>query len=165
MREFDYNGLLLCKYQGELFEKSLKVLDCSTPIFIRRFLHSDLLRTLDNNDSARLTLNVIDGFHILEDQYGKSQYGKKKFSSESMFWMGYLYRYISYTRDISTRLLFKLFDYKKVNELYYTYHTQNMEWCVENLLELFNYNENIFDKNWRLKEAIKKYYYTNNIKF
>lgn len=60
MREFDFNGLLLCKYQGELFEKSVKVLDCSTPIFIRRFLHSDLLITLDNNDSARLTLNVID---------------------------------------------------------------------------------------------------------
>lgn len=79
--------------------------------------------------------------------------------------MGYLHRYISYTRDISTPLLFKLFDYKKVNELYYTYHTQNMEWCVENLLKVFNYNENIFDKNCRLKEAMKKYYYTNNIKF
>ena len=31
-----------------------------------------------------------------------------------------------------------------------------MEWCVENILELYNLNENIFDKNWRLKEEMKK---------
>ena len=39
MREFDHNGLLLAEFQGKLFEKS-EELNCSSPIFIRRFLHS-----------------------------------------------------------------------------------------------------------------------------
>ena len=155
MREFDLNGLRLAEYQAQLFENSVKHLECSTAIFLRRFLHSDLLKILDTNESSRLSLDVKEGLDMIDDQYGSSKYGNIKFSCESMFWMGYLYRYISYTRNIDTSLLFKLFDYKKINELYYTYHTQSMEWCVENILELFDYDENIFDKNWRLKEVMK----------
>ena len=48
MKNFDHNGLLLAEYQGKLFEKSTE-LDCSTGIFLRRFLHSDLLEKLDTN--------------------------------------------------------------------------------------------------------------------
>lgn len=47
MKEFDHNGLMLAEYQGKLFEKSVE-LDCSSSIFIRRFLHSELLNDLDN---------------------------------------------------------------------------------------------------------------------
>ena len=43
MRKFDHNGLLIAEYQGKLFEKSTG-LNCSSGIFIRRFLHSDLLK-------------------------------------------------------------------------------------------------------------------------
>ena len=47
-------------------------------------------------------------------------------------------------------------DKNKINELYFVFHTQSMEWCVESLLEIFNLNKNVFDKNWRLKEVIKE---------
>ena len=43
MRQFDHNGLMLAEYQGKLFERSNE-LDCSTAVFIRRFLHSDLFK-------------------------------------------------------------------------------------------------------------------------
>ena len=49
MRKFDHNGLLLAEYQGKLFEKSTE-LNCSTGIFMRRFLHSHLLKKLDTNN-------------------------------------------------------------------------------------------------------------------
>ena len=49
MRKFDHNGLLLAEYQGKLFEKSSE-LNCSTGIFMRRFLHSNLLNELDANN-------------------------------------------------------------------------------------------------------------------
>lgn len=155
MREFDVNGLRLAEYQAKLFELSAKKLNCSSPIFIRRFLNSDLLKKLDTNDSSRILLDPNEGLDDIEMQFGKSSYGKTKYSSEALFWMGYLYRYISYTRNIETPILFKLFDYKKIYELYYVYHTQSMEWCVENILELFVLNENVFDKNWRLKNIIR----------
>ena len=58
MREFDLNGLRLAEYQAKLFERSTKLLDCSTAVFLRRFLHSDLLKLIDKNDSSRISLPI-----------------------------------------------------------------------------------------------------------
>ena len=77
MREFDHDGLLLTEYQGKLFEKSAE-LECSTAIFLRRFLHSDLLKKLDMNDAASLSLDVNEGIDSIQNQFGDSDYGKTK---------------------------------------------------------------------------------------
>ena len=155
MREFDTNGLRIAEYQGRLFELS-RELDCSTAIFLRRFKHSNLLIKLDKNDSSLLSLDPIEGISEITEQYGESSYGSVKKSKDSLFWVGFFYRYLSYTRNISTRLLFELFNYEKMFELYYVYHTQDFEWCVSDLLEIYGYNESIFDPNYRLKQAILK---------
>ena len=97
MREFDYNGFLLAEYQAKLFEKSVD-LNCSSPVFLRRFLHSDLVNILDENDSTILPLDVNEGIKSIMGQFGDTSYGKNKYSKSSLFWMGYMYRYIAYTR-------------------------------------------------------------------
>ena len=61
MREFDLNGLRLAEYQAQLFERSAIQLECSSVVFLRRFLHSDLLKILDTNESQRLFLNAQEG--------------------------------------------------------------------------------------------------------
>lgn len=161
MRKFDHNGLLLAEYQGKLFERSTD-LGCSTGIFMRRFLHSDLLKKLDANNPATLSLSVQDGLQSIQDQFGDTNYGKVKYSKSAMFWIGYMYRYISYTREHSTKFVMILFSYKQMNDVYYTYHTQDPEWCVRSLLELNQLSESIFDKNARLKNVIMEsgYYQT-----
>ncbi|MBO6113461.1 MAG: hypothetical protein J6P57_00135 [Lachnospiraceae bacterium] len=155
MKKYDHNGLLLAEYQGKIFEQSHS-LKCSTGIFIRRFLHSNLLKKLDTNNPSSVSLDVKDGLNSLLEQFGDSDYGKIKLPQSSMFWMGYMYRYISYTREISTKFIMKLFDYRQMNDVYYTFHTQDPEWCIQNLLEINHLNECIFDNNYRLKEVIKK---------
>ena len=60
MREFDHDGLILAEYQGKIFEKSYE-LSCSTGIFIRRFLHSELLKKLDGNNTSLLSLDADEG--------------------------------------------------------------------------------------------------------
>ena len=155
MRKFDHNGLLLAEYQGKLFEKSTE-LNCSTGIFMRRFLHSHLLKKLDTNNPSSLSLDVTEGTYSILEQFGDSDYGKLKYSKNSLFWIGYMYRYISYTREPSTKFVMKIFDYKQMNEVYYSFHTQDPEWCVQSLLEINNLNENIFDNNYRLKQIIKE---------
>ena len=154
MREFDRNGLLLAEYQGKLFEKSCE-LAFSTGIFMRRFFHSELLKQLDKNNPVALSLDINEGIDSIIEQFGDSNYGKVKYSKSSLFWIGYMYRYISYTREVSTKFLMKTFSYSQINTLYYTYHTQDPEWCVKGLLEVNNLSEDIFDKNLRLKEIIK----------
>lgn len=42
-----------------------------------------------------------------------------------------------------------------MNDVYYAFHTQSPEWCVESLLEINGLTESIFDNNIRLKEIIK----------
>ena len=155
MKQFDHNGLLLAEYQGKLFEKSTE-LDCSTGIFIRRFLHSDLLKKLDKNNTASLSLDVDEGIRAITEQFGWSDYGKTKYSKSALFWIGYMYRYISYTREMSTGYISKTFHYKQMNDVYYAFHTQDPEWCVRSLLELNGLTEDIFDKNLRLKEIMRR---------
>lgn len=70
--------------------------------------------------------------------------------------MGYMYRYISYTREQTTKFVMKLFDYKQMNDVYFAFHTQDPEWCIQSLLEMNNLTENIFDNNFRLKQIIKE---------
>lgn len=155
MREFDHNGLLLAEYQGKLFEKSSE-LNCSTGIFMRRFLHSNLLNELDANNSATLSLDENEGINSILEQFGDSNYGKLKYSKNSLFWIGYMYRYISYTREQSTKFIMKIFNYKQMNDVYYSFHTQDPEWCIKGLLEINGLSEKIFDKNFRLKQIIKE---------
>lgn len=154
MRKFDHNGLLLAEYQGKLFEKSHD-LKCSTGIFLRRFIHSNLLNALDNNNPALLSLDVNEGIASVIEQFGDTDYGKMKYSKSALFWIGYMYRYIAYTREVSTRFVMYLFAYKQMNEVYYSFHTQDPEWCIASLLDISGLDESIFDNNLRLKEAIK----------
>lgn len=153
MRAFDHNGLLLAEYQGKIFEISTE-LGCSTAVFLRRFLHSDLLKRMDTNDVTTLSLDVNEGIESIQNQFGESDYGKSKYSKSSMFWIGYFYRYLSYTRGVTTKFVMKLFPYKQLNDVYYSFHTQDPEWCVHSLLEMNDQSEDIFDNNLRLKAVI-----------
>lgn len=155
MRDFDHNGLILAEYQGRLFERSTG-LECSSAIFIRRFLHSELLEALDRNDPAIVSPDPEEGLECITRQFGQTEYGSKRYPAAAMFWMGYMYRYISYTRGQSTRFIMQLIPYRLLNDVYYSYHTQDPEWCVRSLLEIQGLTENIFDNNYRLKEIIKR---------
>lgn len=155
MREFDHNGLLLAEYQGKIFEKSLE-LNCSSAIFIRRFMHSDLLKEMDTFVPSTLSLDEDEAIWRILEQYGDSNYGKVKYSRESLFWMGYMYRYISYTREERTPFVMKTFTHKQMNDVYYVFHTQDPEWVIRSLLEMNHLDENYFDKNYRLKQIMLK---------
>ena len=154
MKAFDHKGLLLAEHQGKLFEKSAE-LDCSTAVFLRRFFHSDYLKKLDQNEEAFLSLDVNEAIASIESQFGASSYGKTKFSKSALFWIGYMYRYISYTRQVSTKFVMRLFPYRQLNDVYYSFHTQDPEWCVRSLLEMNGKSEDIFDPNKRLETVMR----------
>lgn len=156
MREFDHTGILLAEYQGKIFEKSVD-LNCSTAIFVRRFLHSNYLKKLDMNDLTSISLDVNEALDSIQSQFGDSDYGKVKYSKNALFWIGYMYRYISYTRGITTKFTINLFSHKQMNDVYYSFHTQDPEWCIYSLLEMNNLSEDIFDNNKRLKKVILKH--------
>ena len=163
-REFDIDGLLLAKYQGKIFEKSVDRFDCSSKIFLRRFYHSKLISILDEGEAGLVDLNADKALDSIEEEFGETHYGKEKYSKESLYWLGYLYRYISYTRRINSQLLMKTFPYEKIVNLYSTLKNVDIESCINYLLNNFNLDKDFFDPNYRFKLAYQKQKNSNNIK-
>ncbi len=155
MRKFDHNGLLLAEFQGKIFEKS-EEMNCSSPIFLRRFLHSNLLRDLDSGNNSLISFDVNAAIQSILEQFGDTSYGKEKYSQSALFWMGYMYRYIAYTREQSTGYIMELFKHEQMNAVYYSFHTQDPEWCIKSLLDLNNLSDDVFDNNSRLKKIIRE---------
>ena len=158
MKEFNIIGVRVCEYQGKLFEASTTRFDCSSKIFLRRFLNSEVLSYLDKNDDIYIPYTIDEALDSIENEFGKIKYGSVKYSSDTMFWMGYMYRYISFTKETNTNLLFEWFKPEQLNQAYNAFHTQDPEWCVRSLLEINHLSENIFDPNWRLLQVIKKHH-------
>ena len=43
-----------------------------------------------------------------------------------------------------------------MNDVYFSFHTQAPEWCINSLLDINGIDDSIFDNNLRLKKIIKK---------
>lgn len=157
MREFDKRGLDLAGYQAGIFEQSLVDTESSSQIFIRRFMKSKFVQKLDEGETFLLSLDTNEAFESLDKQYGKSVYGKIKYSKDEIYWIGYIYRYISYTRECSSRLVYKLIKPAELRNVYFAYHTQSEEWVVASLLEANHLSEEDLNLNIRLKKAIRKH--------
>ena len=160
MREFDSDGLLLATFQAKLFEESVTSTSYSTPVFLRRFKYSSATKELDNKNPSLLDLNRNIFFERIDEEFGESNYGEDKYDSNVMYWLGFIYRYICYTRECSTKFIFELIPPSEIKTHYYVYHTQSEEWVVNRILETRDLTEDIFDKNKRLKKRLKEQYKT-----
>ena len=81
MKEIDSDGLLLAKLQAETFSSSLK-LNCSSEVFIRRFMNSKIAYELDLKIYLERIITPEEIINEITDEYGEFNYGKTKFNSE-----------------------------------------------------------------------------------
>ncbi len=158
MKEFDREGLEFAEFQGRVFTESLERSQTSSPIFLRRFFLSDFVYRIDQIPAVLLAMDVNEAFREIDKQYGPSNYGKTKYDADALYWLGYFLRYICYTREISSRLAYRLFDVNEIYSSYAIYHTQNEEWCLAHLLSEYGYTEKIFDPNERFKALLREDY-------
>ncbi|MDO4618989.1 MAG: hypothetical protein Q4B09_00055 [Lachnospiraceae bacterium] len=81
------------------------------------------------------SLAISDALEEIEMQYGESAYGKEKFSTEEIYWIGYIYRYWSYVSGKSSRQLYKQIKPEKLRRLYYPYHSLDPLQAIERIEE------------------------------
>jgi len=155
-RAFDSEGLCIASFQAHVFESSLTKQSASSKIFIRRYCKSLFAEKIDHGNSCMLSLDVDEAFRELEDQYGPSEYGQIRFGKEELFWIGWMYRYIAYTRGVSTEFVYSYLKPDAFRRVYYAYHTQDEEWVFARLLEAHGLTEADFDINERFKRAIRR---------
>jgi len=135
MRKIDSIGLKLCSFQAQLFEESLNKCECSSRIFARRFLNSDLAKRIDNDGFLFESLAIIDALDEINKQYGASSYGKEKYTVEEMHWIGYIYRYWSYTYELTSKQIYKIVKPEQMKKMYFPYHSLDPHQAIERILE------------------------------
>ena len=144
MRTIDNNGLILCDLQSELFEKSLS-LDCSSEIFIRRFMNSKIVKQFDSTQILDDTLTIPDIYEQLVNEYGDSSYGSIKYSKNELYWIGHIYRYLCYIYEISSKQAYKIIKPKELRSVFLAYHTFDTKQAIERILEAKNI---VLDKDY-----------------
>lgn len=135
MRKMDNYGLKLCKFQAELFQKSIEETECGSKIFIRRFMLSDFARRMDRDGFLFDAIGVTDALCEIEIQFGPSNYGKDKFGKEEIYWTGYIYRYWSYIAEKSSKQIYKVVKPEELRKLYFPYHSLDPEQVIERIKE------------------------------
>ncbi len=158
MKKMDSDGILLCELQGSTFELSLEKVETSSPIFIRRFMNSDVVKLLDNKSILQSNLQPLDLIEYIEEEYQESKYGKDKYTNNEMYWIGYLYRYFSYTYELSSYRVYKIVKPKELRNLYLPYHTLSLEQAIERILEAKDIQLEIDDihKQYEIYKKIRK---------
>lgn len=134
MRDFDKDGRCLCEMQGQMFEESLKKYDTSSAIFIRRFMNSELAAYMDDPAFLDRPFNADDVYDLLDREYGKSSYGRLKYSGEELYWIGYVYRYWAYTYEWSSRKVYRVKNGPEMRSVYYPYHSLDPAAAIDRIL-------------------------------
>lgn len=135
MKKIDEAGLTLCVLQAEVFADSLTVTQCSSLVFIRRFMNSEVAARMDRNGFLLEACDVTSIFNEVEAQYGPTSYGKERYGREELYWLGYLYRYWTYTYEKSSKQVYKQMKPKNLRKLYYPYHSLDPAQAIERILE------------------------------
>jgi hypothetical protein len=131
----DSLGLKACSYQATLFEDSIKYMDCSSKIFIRRFMNSELAKRMDKDGFLFDSLDIQDAIEEIEHQYGVSSYGVDQFTREELHWIGYIYRYWAYISGKSSKQIYKIAKPEYLRKLYFPYHSLDPYQAIERIAE------------------------------
>lgn len=135
MKKINKDGLLLCDLQAKTFESAVDLTSVSSEIFIRRFMNSKIAKAMDNESILQTNIHEKDILDMVEEQYGKLKYGSIKYTHNEMFWIGYLYRYFSYTYDLSSVQVYKIVKPRELRGLFLAYHTMDTSQAIERILE------------------------------
>ena len=136
-RVFDETGLSLCIFQAGLFEKSVAEAGGSSPFFIKCFMNSEEARHVDMDGFLSEAEDIESILEKLKRKH-KLDRGSVKYSVESLYWMGYLYRYWCYTYRMSSRAVYGIIKAKELNSLYLPYHTMDPSMAIRRIMEAKN---------------------------
>lgn len=160
MIEMDKDGLLLCKLQALVFELSVESTSTSSEIFMRRFFYSKTAKMLDDKSILQTNLQAQDILSLIEQEYSPSNYGSTKYTKNEMYWIGYIYRYFSYTYNHSSRTAYTIIKPKELKEMFLAYHTLSPEQTIERILEAkniaMNTEENELKRQFEIYKKIRK---------
>lgn len=125
--------LKLCDIQGRLFERSTAY---ASEGFIRAFMNSEVAEHLDSPYNKLQWMGEEYLMEELEDEKTLSRDGEK-YSSEVLYWIGYLYRYWACSRGEKSKKIYRQAPAKTMNGNYMAFHTFDPEVAIDDLIEIY----------------------------
>ena len=136
MENFTLEKRQLCDIQGRLFELALRVgLDC--PSFIEVFMNSRTAAALDDVYDRLQWAGEEYILEELEEEAGGLKKAGTAYSSEAMYWIGYIYRYWHYYTSEYSCEIYKIADAKTMSECWLGFHTLDVEMAIDDLKQIY----------------------------
>ena len=134
MRQLDDIGIRLCEFQADLFELSTSNVPCSSLVFVKQFMSSNIACRMDKGTYVFEALDTPGCLEELSKEKKLTQ-GTEKYPAHIMSWIGYMYRFIAFTREIPSAYLFSKLKTKQLYLVYEAYHSLDPEAAATRLLE------------------------------
>lgn len=141
-----------CKYQSDLFKYACMMKDCSSLNFVKQFAYSDLARRMDHESYLYCGDDVPKAYDSLKKEK-KLTVGKEIIPIDIMAWVGYIMRYFSITKKITTKRVYQIIKPKELCGLYEAYHSLDNDLVIKRILESKN-----VDLSLNNLEVFKKLY-------
>lgn len=127
----------LCDIQGRLFELSVAK-GMGSAAFVEAFMRSRVAANLDDTYNR---MQWAGEEYLMEEIQSecpdKLVKNGKVYTTEEMYWMGYLYRYWHFLTGESSLQIFHQANAITMRQNYLTFHTLDPELAVENLQEIY----------------------------
>ena len=128
---------------ASLFENSIEKANFSSPMFIRRFMVSNIALYFENKSYLSLSITEDDVIDDINEKY-KCSTKNPMYSKNEMYWIGYIYAALSFLYSLSFKQVYKLFPAKEIVKYYNIYHTFDVEESSERMMENIGYIEDDF---------------------
>ena len=127
--------LALCDTQGKLFELSARR-GYNSEAFMKAYMNSSVAADMDLEFHHVQWAGKEYVLARLEEECGdKLPTGGTILDEDTLYWIGYLYRYWNLYNQESSRAIYKQAPYKIMSVVYLMYHTMSPELAIERLKE------------------------------
>ena len=119
-------------------------------------MNSEVAKQLDNMTVLQNNTQAADLLVLIDEEYGKSEYGSVKYSPNELYWIGYIYRYYAYTYDKTSKQVYKIVKPKELRGLFLPYHTMDAAQAIDRILEAKGFANDNIDEEKRQFEIFKR---------
>lgn len=130
-REFNSDGLLLCKIQVQIFENSVDKMKCDSETFVKNFMNSEIVKMLDSEGILETNYQWRDVLDFFNDEFIVGDFEEVKYSKYEMYWIGHLYRYYSFIYMLSSDLIYRIAKPNDLRGLCLSEYTLNSSHILE----------------------------------
>lgn len=130
--------LTLCDTQGKLFELSGKR-GYDSESFIKTFMTTDISKDMDKDFHHVQWAGKEYIMSRMEDENSDAiDSNGFVFDNETLYWIGYIYRYWNIYTGESSKEIYKQAPAKTMQTVYLMYHTMSPELAIDRLKESYN---------------------------